>query len=99
MWWRNGVEKVLWKLVGILTGLFAAKTGRSVLDRAWARTKGGEPPRNPAAPGTTWGEAVTWAVASGVAVAIMRLLATRGAASAWKKAAGHLPPGLEEVGN
>ncbi|HWG93170.1 MAG TPA: DUF4235 domain-containing protein [Mycobacteriales bacterium] len=93
------MEKVLWKFVGIVTGLLAAKTGRSVLDKAWARTRGGEPPRNPAAPGTTWGEALSWAVASGVAVAVARLLATRGAASAWQKGTGHLPPGLEEVGN
>lgn len=93
------MEKVLWKLVGILTGVLAAKTSRSVLDRLWARAKGGEPPRNPAAPGTTWGEAVSWAVASGIAVALARLVATRGAASVWRKGTGRLPPGLEEVGN
>lgn len=93
------MEKVLWKVVGLVAGLLAAKTGRSVLDKAWARTKGGDPPRNPAAPDTTWNEAVTWAVASGIAVAVARLLATRGVASAWRKSTGHLPPGLEEVGN
>lgn len=93
------MEKVLWKVVGLLTGLVSAKAGRSALDKVWAKTRGGEPPRNPAAPGTTWGEAVTWAVASGVAVALVRLVATRGAASVWQKAAGHLPPGLEDVGN
>lgn len=92
------MEKVLWKLVGILAGLFAARTSRSVLDRVWARTKGGEPPRNPAAPGTTWSEAVTWAIASGVALGLARMLATRGAASAWQKGTGHLPPGIEDVG-
>lgn len=93
------MEKVLWKVVGLVTGLLAAKLGRTTLDKAWARTRGGEPPRNPAAAGTTWGEAVSWAVASGIAVALARLVATRGAASAWQKTAGHLPPGLEEVGN
>lgn len=93
------MEKVLWKLVGVLTGVLAAKTGRSVLDKVWARTKGGEPPRNPAAVGTTWNEALTWAIASGIAAGVARLLATRGAASAWRKGTGHLPPGLEEVGN
>jgi hypothetical protein len=93
------VEKVLWKLVAVLAGLMAAKAGRSVLDKTWARTRGGEPPRNPAAADTTWGEAVAWAAASGVAVALARLVATRGAASAWRKGTGHLPPGLEEVGN
>jgi hypothetical protein len=93
------VGSVGWKLVGISSGLAAAKVSRSVLDKVWARTRGGEPPRNPAAPGTTWSEAVSWAVASGVTVAVARLLATRGAASAWKRTTGHLPPGLEEVGN
>lgn len=70
-----------------------------MLDQVWARTKGGEPPRNPAAAGTTWNKALTWAIASGVAAGVARLLATRAAASAWRKGTGHLPPGLEEVGN
>lgn len=94
-----GVEKVLWKVVGVGGGLVAAKLGRAVLDKTWAKTKGGDPPRNPAAAETTWPEALQWAIASGVAVAIARLLAARGAASAWQKTTGHLPPGLEEVGN
>ncbi len=93
------VEKVLWKVVGVTSGLVAAKVGRSALDKTWAKTKGGEPPRNPASRDTTWTEAVQWAIASGVAVAVARLIATRGAASAWQKTTGHLPPGLEEVGN
>lgn len=92
------VAKVGWKIVGIASGLVAARTSKKILDQAWARTKGGEPPRNPAAPGTTWPEALTWAAASGIAVAVARLLAARGAAQAWKKTTGALPPGLEEVG-
>ena len=42
---------------------------------------------------------VAWAVASGVTVAVARLLATKGVASAYVKATGHLPPGVEDVGN
>ena len=94
------MEKVLFKLVGILGGVLAAKGSRSVMENVWKRTHHGQlPPRNPAAPGTTWGEALSWAVASGVAAGIARMLATRGAAKAWTKGTGHLPPGLEEVGN
>jgi hypothetical protein len=92
------IAKVGWKIVGITSGLIAARTSKKILDTTWARTKGGEPPRNPAAPGTSWSEALTWAVASGVAVAVARLLAARGAAQAWKKTTGSLPPGVEEVG-
>jgi len=94
-----GVEKVLYKVVGLGLGLTAAKLSRSVMDKTWAKTRGGEPPRNPATRETTWGEALQWAIASGVAVALARLVAARGAAAAWEKTTGHLPPGVEDVGN
>ena len=92
------VAKIGWKVVGITSGLLAARTSKAVLEKTWTKTKGTEPPRNPAAPGTTWTEAISWAVASGVAIGIARLLATRGAAQAWRKTTGKLPPGLETVG-
>jgi hypothetical protein len=92
------LANVTWKVVGVSSGLVAARLGRKAMDSTWRRTKGGDPPRNPAAPGTTWTEALSWAVASSVAVAVARLLANRGAAQAWKKTTGSLPPGLEEVG-
>jgi hypothetical protein len=97
---EDRVEKLLYKLVGILGGVVAAKLARTVAEKVWKGTHHGtEPPRNPAVPGTSWNEAVMWAVATGVAAGIARLLATKGAASVWAKGTGHLPPGLEEVGN
>ena len=55
-------------------------------------------PKNPAAPGTNWIEALTWAAASGIAIAIGRMVAARGAAGFYKKLTGKLPPGLESEG-
>ena len=92
------VANVGWKVVGITSGLVAARTSKKLLDKTWTKAVGGEPPRNPAAPGTSWAEALTWAVATGAAVAVARLLAARGAAQVWKKTTGSLPPGVEEVG-
>ena len=92
------VAQVGWKVVGITSGLVAARTSKKVLDKTWTKAVGGEPPRNPAAPGTSWTEALSWAVATGAAVAVARLVAMRGAAQAWKKTTGSLPPGVEEVG-
>ena len=94
----SAVAKFVWKVVGVLTGLIATMVTRKVLDKTWAKTKGGDPPRNPAVRSTTWIEALTWAAASGIAVAIARLLTARGAAAAWEKSTGQLPPGVEEVG-
>lgn len=92
------LANVAWKVVGVGSGLVAARLSRKVMTTTWHKTKGGEPPRNPAAPGTTWPKALSWAVASGAGVAVARLLAMRGAAKAWQKTTGSLPPGLEEVG-
>lgn len=89
---------VVWKVVSMGSALMAARLTRSALDKAWSGARGGEPPRNPAAPGVAWKEAIVWSVASGTAMALSRMLATQGAATVWKKATGSLPPGVDTVG-
>lgn len=88
---------MVWKLVGTLSGIVAGAATRKVLRAGWRRARGGDPPTNPAAPGTRWSEAIAWAVSSGVAMAVTRLVAQRSAAEAWKASTGAYPPGLEEV--
>jgi hypothetical protein len=90
--------KVGWKLLALG---FAVPTGiaaRKALDAAWRAARHNDPPRNPAAPGTDWTEALAWAAVSAVAIAGARLVATRGAAAVWKSLTGKLPPGVDEVG-
>ena len=92
----GAVGKIGWKVVAFA---FAVPTGiamRKALDAAWRAARHDDPPRNPAAPGTAWAEALAWAAVSGVAVAAARLIATRGAAATWKTLTGQLPPGVEE---
>ncbi len=86
------------KLVGIATGVVVRKISDKALDKVWQKTKHSSPPADPAAPGTPWGEAISWAVASGVAVAVARLVATRGMASAKIKLTGEVPEGMEPPG-
>jgi hypothetical protein len=93
----NMSEKFLWRVIGAVAGLVAGAIVRRILVAAWSRSKGTEPPTNPAAPDTTWTEALIYAIASGVGIAVARLLAQRGAAAAWQKATGSLPPGLEKA--
>lgn len=83
------------KLVGIGAGIAVRKISQKVLDKVWMRTKGSEPPAHPAAPGTPWAEALTWAVASGAAVGVTRLVAMRGTATAKAKLTGTAPEGME----
>jgi hypothetical protein len=86
------------KLVGIGTGVVVRKVSDKALTAVWKKTKGSEPPADPAAPGTPWAEAISWAAASGVAMAVARLLATRGTATAKMKVTGKAPEGLEGPG-
>jgi len=86
------------KLVGIGAGIVVRKISEKALDKAWRKTRHTSPPADPSAPGTPWAEALSWAVASGVAVGVARLVATRGAATATAKLTGRPPKGMEGPG-
>ncbi len=90
-------KRALWKVVGTLTGILSGMATKKVLQAGWKKVRGGDPPTNPAAPGTSWKEALIWAASSGVAMAVTRMVAQRGAAEAWKAKKGSYPPGLETV--
>jgi hypothetical protein len=89
--------KIGWKIVALS---FAVPTGiamRKALETGWRKARHDDPPKNPAAPGTEWSEALAWAAVSGIAVAAARMVAARGAAATWKSLTGKLPPGVEDA--
>jgi len=89
--------KIGWRIVALG---FAVPTGiamRKAIEAGWRKVKHDDPPKNPAAPGTQWSEALAWAAVSGLAVAAARMVAARGAAATWKSLTGKLPPGVEDV--
>ena len=86
------------KLIGIGTGIAVRKVSEKVLNKIWLKTKHSAPPADPAAPGTPWAEALSYAVASGVAIGVARLVATKGAATAKLKMTGKPPSGMEGPG-
>ena len=90
--------RIGWQIVALG---FAVPTGiavRKAIEAGWRKAKNDDPPRNPAAPGTQWSEALAWAAVSGVLGAGARLGAARGAAAAYKSLTGKLPPDLESGG-
>ncbi len=89
--------KLGWKVVALAFAVPAAFATRKALDATWRAIRHDDPPRNPAAPGTSWAEALAWAALSGVAIAAARMVAARGAAAAWESLTGELPPGIEDV--
>ncbi len=88
---------MLWKVVALASGAAAGAATRAALHAGWRRARGTDPPANPASPRTSWPEALIWAAASGVAMAVTRLVAQRGAAEAWRARTGSYPTALETV--
>ncbi|MGY1840482.1 MULTISPECIES: DUF4235 domain-containing protein [unclassified Modestobacter] len=85
---------LLYKLLGASLAIPAGILSRKLITAAWSKTRGGPPPKNPAAPGVSWGDALGWAAVSGVMVALGRLLGNRGATALYQKLTGELPPGI-----
>jgi Protein of unknown function (DUF4235) len=91
----SGGSKV-WTVFSLVSALGAAAVAKKVLDKSWTVATGRKPPENPADPDVEIWEAVAWAVVSGTAVGLARMLAQRRAASYYARSTGHLPPELRK---
>ncbi|MGY1694426.1 MULTISPECIES: DUF4235 domain-containing protein [unclassified Geodermatophilus] len=95
---RKTKPPLTWKLLGTGAATLSGIAVRKLTDAAWYGVRGTTPPKNPAAPGVSWPDALAWAAFSGLAVAAGRLLAARGAAAAYQSLTGKVPPGVNEAG-
>jgi hypothetical protein len=85
----------IWSVFSLVSAVGAGALAKKALDKSWAVATGKQPPENPADPDVEIWEAVSWAVASGIAVGLARMLAQRKAASYYTRSTGHLPPDLK----
>jgi Protein of unknown function (DUF4235) len=90
-------ERLLWNLVGTGLAVLSGVLVRKIVVALWNQFTDHEPPTNPGAPDTTWGEALGFALASGAAVGVARVVAARGATAGWQKVMGTLPPYVSDV--
>jgi len=86
----------VWTAFSVVSALGAAALAKKATDKVWQVATGKKPPENPADPDVHIWEAVAWAVVSGTAVGIARMLAQRRAASYYVKSTGHLPADLQK---
>jgi hypothetical protein len=86
-------EKLLWKLYVGVIGAVTTVVAKQVVTASWKVVMGGKPPK-PTDLATPTGQAVSWALASGLGVGVSQLLVKRLAAKRWSDAVGqHVPPG------
>ena len=88
---------MMWRFLGTGSAVVAATVADKGIRVAWRAATGSEPPTIPEDPDTRWGEAVAWALVSGAAIGLARLVATRRAAAYYKRSTGELPKALRRA--
>ncbi|MEP6852800.1 MAG: DUF4235 domain-containing protein [bacterium] len=93
MW--NIVSKLLFRALSLVVAVPVGRAITRLIEHSWTAARPDHPPRDPTRADTRWSDAITWAVISGVGVALGRLVTTKGAVGAWKAVVGTPPPGYE----
>ncbi len=88
-------SKRLWKMYGKSASVLAAIASTQVVNLTWQAALRRKPPASPENPEVTMREAVIWAVISGSAAQVARIVATRKAVDYWVRSTGQLPPGIK----
>jgi hypothetical protein len=81
-----------WTVVAAASGAAAALASHQLLRRGWSAWRKEPPPEDPESVDVSWRDALIWAGASGLVIAVARLVARRGAAAGWQKVTGRKPP-------
>jgi len=81
-----------WRAISCLAGAVAGLIAQRTLEPVWRGLRRGMPPPATADRRSSWVEALSWAIATGVGMGVTRLLAVRSAAAVWEAATHELPP-------
>ncbi len=87
-------KKYGWKAVTVGLGALTGLVTQRVLEVIWKGLRGSTPPKVAGDRRSSWADALSWAVATGVGVGVARLLAMRSAAALWEAAVHEPPPEL-----
>jgi hypothetical protein len=87
----------IWKIFGTVSAIAAGVATKKMLEVAWKTATGHAPPENPEHPDVQWWEAISFAIASGAAIGVARMLAARKAADYYRRSTGRLPAGMKDV--
>jgi hypothetical protein len=85
-----------WKVVSFGAGALSALVTRRVLAAVWGQFVEAPPPQHLADRRVPWIPALSWAVATGVGIGVMNLVAQRSAATVWEAATHETPPALQQ---
>jgi hypothetical protein len=86
-----------WKVITLGSGALAGLVTQRFLETTWKAVHSETPPPVPADRRSSWADALSWAIATGVGAGVARLVAIRTAARVWEATIHEPPPdpGLE----
>ena len=84
------MAKLMYKPVGILSGILAGLLGKRLFELVWARFPYDDPAK-PDQRDATWGEVLVAAGLQGVVYALVRAVVQRGGAKAFHRSTGAWP--------
>ena len=84
----------MWQGVAVLSAAAAAMATRQLMTVTWRAVRHEDPPVHPSTRGVQLSDAVIWATATAVGMAVSRVVAERAAASGWRSVTGSPPPDL-----
>ena len=87
----------VFKIFGTVSAIAAGIVTKKLLEVGWKTATGHAPPENPEHPDVQWWEAISFAIASGAAIGVARMLTARKAAEYYRKSTGHLPAGMTDM--
>jgi len=87
-------SELLWKVLAIAAVAGAAAGATKLVSLVWRKATDSDVPLNLAPGATSRRREIVWVVASGVAVALVRLVARRGLARIWRAKTGEYPQEL-----
>lgn len=83
-------DDMKWTLASSAAAIGAATLAKNALTSRWTKRRG-KVPGNPATEDNSWGEAMVWAMLSGMVVGVVRLFAQRGVAEVFTRRSGSIP--------
>ncbi|MGZ4650471.1 MAG: DUF4235 domain-containing protein [Kineosporiaceae bacterium] len=90
--------KVVWRIMLAALVALASLAAERGLVVGWRMVTGRKPPESPENPDTSWAAPIAWAMATGAAAGLARLVATRLAAAYYRKSTGRLPEDAQATG-
>jgi len=99
-WVPNVIERErMWKLVSTITGMLGGLLARKLVKATYPAVRKDTAPVTPFDPtraGFSWPDALLWAAAARIGLAIAKMVSARLAAFGWKAVTGTSPPGQVE---